>query len=215
MFIGRAESETPIHCPPDAKSWLIRKDPDAGKDWRQEKKGTTGDEMLVWYHWFNGHEFKQTPGDSEGSDQIRSVAQLCPTLWDPINCSTPGLPVHHLLPEFIQTHVHQVSDAIQPSYPLSSPSPPAFNLSQQQSLFQWVSPSHHVAKALEFHLQYHSFQWIFRTDFPLGLTDWISLLFKGLSRVFSNTTIRKHWFFSTHLSLCSSSHIHTWLLEKP
>ena len=66
MFIGRAESETPILCPHDSKSLLIRKNPDAGKDWRQEKKETTEDEMLVWNHWFNGHEFKQTPGDSEG-----------------------------------------------------------------------------------------------------------------------------------------------------
>ena len=71
------------------------------------------------------------------SDQIRSVAQLCPTLCDPMNCSTPGLPVHHQLPEFTETHVHRVSDAIQPSHPLSSPSPLAPNPSQHQSLFQW------------------------------------------------------------------------------
>ena len=70
------------------------------------------------------------------SDQIRSVAQSCPTLCDPMNCSTPGLPVHHQLPEFTETHVHQVSDAIQPSHPLSSPSPLALNPSQHQSLFQ-------------------------------------------------------------------------------
>ena len=73
------------------------------------------------------------------SVQFSSVAQSCPTLWDPMNRSTPGLPVHHHLPEFTQTHVHWVSDAIQPSHPLSSPSPPAFNLSQHQDLFQWVS----------------------------------------------------------------------------
>ena len=71
-----------------------------------------------------------------GSDQIRSIAQSCPTLWDPMNRSTPGLPVHHQLLEFTQTHVHRVSDAIQPSHPLSSPSPPAPNPSQHQSLFQ-------------------------------------------------------------------------------
>ena len=86
------------------------------------------------------------------SDQIRSVAQLCPTLFDPMNCSTPGLPVHHQLPEFTQTHVHQVSDAIQPSHPLLSPSPPAPNPSQHQSLFQWVNSSQGVAKVLEFQL---------------------------------------------------------------
>ena len=88
----------------------------------------------------------------EYSDQIRSVAQSCPTLCDPMNRSTPGLPVHHQLPEFTQTHVHQVSDAIQPSHPLSSPSPPAPNPSQRQSLFQWVNSSHEVAKVLEFQL---------------------------------------------------------------
>ena len=84
------------------------------------------------------------------SDQIRSVAQSCPTLCDPMNRSTPGLPVHHQLPEFNQTHIHRVSDAIQPSYPLSSPSPPTPNPSQHQSLFQWVNSSHEVAKVLEF-----------------------------------------------------------------
>ena len=86
------------------------------------------------------------------SDQIRSVTQLCPTLCDPMNLSTPGLPVHHKLPEFTQTHVHRVSDAIQPSHPLSSPSPPAPSPSQHQSLFQWVNSSHEVAKVLEFQL---------------------------------------------------------------
>ena len=83
------------------------------------------------------------------SDQIRSVAQSCPTLCNPMNRSTPGLPVHHQLPEFTQTHVHRVSDAIQPSHPLSSPSLPAPNPSQHQSLFQWVNSLHEVAKVLE------------------------------------------------------------------
>ena len=78
-----------------------------------------------------------------------SVTQLCLTLWKPIDCSTPGLPVHHQFPEFTQTHVHQVGDAIQPSHPLSSPSPPALNLSQHQGLFKWVSSSHQVARVLE------------------------------------------------------------------
>ena len=86
------------------------------------------------------------------SDQIRSVAQSCPTLCDPMNPSTPRLPVHHQLPEFTQTHVHRVSDAIQPSHPLSSPSPPAPNPSQHKSLFQWVNSSHGVVKVLEFQL---------------------------------------------------------------
>ena len=82
-----------------------------------------------------------------------SSVQSCPTLCDPMNHSTPGLPVHHQLPEFTQTHVHWVSDAIQPSHPLSSPSPPALNLSQHQGLFEWDSSSHQVAKVLEFQLQ--------------------------------------------------------------
>ena len=95
--------------------------------------------------------------------QFSSAAQSCPTLCAPMDCSTPGLPVHHQLPEFTQTHVHRISDAIQSSHPLSSPSPPDFNLSQHQGLFQWVSSLHQVAKVLEF--QQQSFQWIFRTDF--------------------------------------------------
>ena len=90
--------------------------------------------------------------------QLSSVAQSCPTLCDPMNHSTPGLPVHHQLPEFTQTHVHRVSDAIQPSHPRSSPSPPAPNPSQHQGLFQGVSSSHQVAKVLEFQLQHQSFQ---------------------------------------------------------
>ena len=79
----------------------------------------------------------------------RSVAKSCPTLCDPMDCTTQGFPVLHHLPEFLQTHVHQVSDAIQPSHPLSSPSPSAFNVSQHQGLFQWVSSLHQVAKVLE------------------------------------------------------------------
>ena len=92
-----------------------------------------------------------------------SVAQSCPTLCDPMDCSMPGFPVHHQLWELAQTHVHWVSDAIQPSHPLSSTSPPAFSLSQHHGLFKWVTSSHQVAKVLEF--QHQSFQWIFRTDF--------------------------------------------------
>ena len=96
---------------------------------------------------------------------VRSVAQLCPTLYDPMDCSTPGFPDHHQLLELTQTHFHWVSDAIQPSHPLSSPSPPAFNLSQHQGLFKSVISLHQVAKVLEFQLQHQSFQWIFRIGF--------------------------------------------------
>ena len=95
---------------------------------------------------------------AEKNVQFSSVAQSCPTLCNSMNCSTPGLPVHHQLPEFTQTHVCQVRDPIQPSHLLSSPSPPAPNPSQNQSLFQWVNSPHEVAKALEFQLKYHSFQ---------------------------------------------------------
>ena len=96
--------------------------------------------------------------------QFSPVAQLCSSLFDPMNHSTPGLPVHHHLPKFTQTHVHWVRDAIQPSHPLSSPSPPAPNPSQHQSLFQWVNPSHEVAKVLEFQLQHQPFQRTPRAD---------------------------------------------------
>ena len=118
----------------------------------------------VWYilhvsafefeNWFEslGQETVVYSSLSIRSDQIRSVAQSCPILCDPMNHSTPGLPVHHQLPEFTQTHVHRVSDAVQASHPLSSPSPPAPNPFQHQSLFQWVNSSHEVAKVLEFQL---------------------------------------------------------------
>ena len=100
------------------------------------------------------------------SVQFSSVAQSCPTLCDPMNLSTLGLPVHHHLPEFTQTHVHRVCDATQPSHPQSSSSPPAPNPSQHQSLFQWVNSFHEVAKVLEFQLQHHSFQRNPRVDLP-------------------------------------------------
>ena len=99
------------------------------------------------------------------SVQFSSVAQSCPILCDPMNCSTPGLPVHHKLLESAQTHAHWVGDAIQPSHPLSSPSPPAPNPSPHQGLFQCVNSPHQVAKVLEFQLQHQSFQWTPRTDF--------------------------------------------------
>ena len=101
---------------------------------------------------------------SKYSVQFSSVTQLCLTLCDPMNHSTPGLPVHHQLLQFTQTHFHWVDDAIQPSHPLSSPSSPAPNPSQHQGLFQWLNSSHEVAKVLEFQLQHQSFQWAPRTD---------------------------------------------------
>ena len=98
------------------------------------------------------------------SVQFSSVTQSCPTLCYSMDCGTLGLPVHHQLPEFTQTHMHWVSDAIQPSHPLLSPSPPSFSISQHQCLLKGVSSLHQVAKVLEFQLQHQSFQWIFRTD---------------------------------------------------
>ena len=145
-----------------------------------------------------------------------SVAQSCPTLCDPMNHSTPGLPVHYQLPEFTQTHIHRVGDAIQPSHLLSSPSP-ASNHSQHQSLFQWVNFLHEVAKglakgvsALASVLPTNTQDWS-----PLEWTGWISLQSKGLSRVFSNTTVQKQQFFSAQVSSQSNCHIHKWPLEKP
>ena len=147
-----------------------------------------------------------------------SVPKMCPTLCDPMDCSMPGFPVYHYLLDFAQTHVHWVGDAIQPSYPLSSPSPPSFNPSQHQGLFHWVSSSHQVAKVLELQLQHQSFQWIFRVDsFRIYWFDWLSispLIDKGLSRVFSSTTVGEHQFFGSRPSLWSNFHILMWLLKN-
>ena len=144
-----------------------------------------------------------------------SVAQLCPILCNPMNCSTPGLPVHHQLLEFTQTYVHRVNDAIQPSHPLSSPSPPAPSTSHHQSLFQWVNSSHEVAKSIGVSASASVLPKNTQDRSPLEWTGWISLQSKGLSRVFSNTTVQRHQLFGTQLSSQSNSHIHTWPLEKP
>ena len=151
------------------------------------------------------------------SVQFSSVAQSCLTLCDPMNCNTPGLPVHHQLPEFTQTLVHRVGDAIQPSHPLSSPSPPDPNPSQHQSIFQLVNSSHEVVKVLEFNISFNIIpsKEIPEIWSPSEWIGWISLQSKGLSRVFSNTTAQKHQFFGAQLSSQSNSHIHTWPLEKP
>ena len=105
---------------------------------------------LVKNVFFRENKFDFQYDGENASVQFSSVTQLCPTLCDPMNCSTPGLPVHHQLLESTQTHVHWVGDAIQPSHPLSSPSPPALNLSQHQGLFQWVNSSHQVRKYCSF-----------------------------------------------------------------
>ena len=145
---------------------------------------------------------------------VSSVAQSCLTVCDPMDCSTSGFPVYHSPPELTQTHVHWVGDAIQPSHPVipfssclqSFPASGFFPMSQ---LFLMGGQSIGVSASTSV-LPMNIQDW-----FPLGLTGWISLQSKGLSRVFSNTTVQKHQCFSTQLSLQSNSHIHTWLLEKP
>ena len=132
-------------------------------------------------------------GEPSESGCCLVIVSLC----HPMDCSTSGFPILHHLPGLAQTHVHWVYDAIQPSHPLSSPSPPAFNLSQHQGFFQWVNSLHQVVKVLEFQLQHQSFQWIFRVDF---LWDWLvgsPCSPRDSSRVSSNTTVQKHQFFST------------------
>ena len=129
-----------------------------------------------------------------------SVALSCLTLCDPTEHSKPGFPVLHYLSEFTQTRVHWLRDAIQPSHLLLSPSLPAFNLSQHQGLFQWVSSLHQVAKVLELQLQYQ-FLVNIQNSFPLGLTGLIFVQSKGLSRVFSNSTVQKRQFSWVQLSL--------------
>ena len=146
--------------------------------------------------------------------QFSLVAQSCPTLCDPMNRSTPGLPAHHHLPEITQTHIHRVGDAIQPSHPVSCPVPPAPNPSLHQSffpmsqLFTWGGQSTGVSALASFLPKntqgWSSSEW----------TGWISLQSKGLSRVFSNITVQTYQFFGTQLSSQSNSHIHTWPLQK-
>ena len=109
------------------------------------------------------------------NSQFSPTTQAYPTIHDPIDCSTPGFPVHHQLPELSRTHVHWVGDAIQPSHLLSSPSPLTFNLSQHQGLFKWVCSLHQVAKVLEFQLQHQSFQWIFSGLISFRI-NWLDLL---------------------------------------
>ena len=146
--------------------------------------------------------------------QFSSVTQSCPTVCDPMDCSMTGFPVHHQLPELAQTHVHGVGDAIQPSHPLSSSSPPTFNLAQHQGLFQWVSSPHQVPKVLKLQLQHQSFQWIFRTDF---LDEVVGSPCSPRDSRESSPTPQFKSINSLVLSFLYSptnSHIYTWLLEK-
>ena len=151
---------------------------------------------------------------SNHSVQISSVTLSCPTLCSPMDCSKLDFPVHHQLLQFTQTHVHRVSDGIQPSHPVipfsshlqSFPASGSFPMSQFFTSGGQSIRVSALASVLPMTIQ----DWC-----PLGWTGWISLQSKGLSRAFSNTTVQKHQFLSTQLSLQSNSHIHTWLLEKP
>ena len=147
--------------------------------------------------------------------QFSLVTQLCPTLCDPMDCRTPGFPLHHHLPELAQTHAHRISDAIQPSQTLVVPFFSCLQSLSASGFFPvsqlFASDGHSIgtsasASVLPMNIQ----DW-----FPLGLTALISLQFKKLSRVFSNTTVQKHQFLGTQHSSWSNSHIHAWLLVKP
>ena len=164
-------------------------------------KSLFSNHFLTWSLWF-----------FPSVQLVQSLSHV--QLWNLMDCSTPGFPVHHQLLELAQTHVHQVGDAIQPSHPLWSHSPPTFNLSQHQGLFQWDISSHQVAKVLEASASTSVLPMNIQNWFPLGLTGLI-LQSNRLSSILSNTTVQKHQFFSTQLSSQSNSHIHTWSLEKP
>ena len=182
--------------------------------------GVTTITLLVTQCVTSGYHIRQK--DTEGlslkvlldSDVISSIAQLCLTLGGPMNLSTPGFPVHHQLLEFTQTHVHWVGDAIQPSHPVVpfSSCPQSFRASESfpmSQLFTSGGQSIGVSASTSV-LPMNNQDWS-----PLGWTGWISLQSKGLSGVFSNTTVQKHQFFGAQPSLQSNSHIHTWPQEKP
>ena len=166
--------------------------------------------LLPWTNWCSAKEYWWIAY----THCCGSVTWSCSTLCNPMDCSRPGFPVLHYLPELAQTHVHWVSDAIQPSHPLPPSSPFAFNLSQYLGL---------ISSEMAVHIRWPKY-WSFSFSISppnkysglisFGLTGLISLLSKGLSRVFFRTTVWKHWFFGAQPSLCSNSHIHTGLLEK-
>ena len=190
---------------------ILEPSPEQEKPWQRESLTPQMESSLCSPQLVKSPCSKEDPA----SVQFSSVAQSCPTLCDPMDCSTPGLPAHHQLPEFTQTYVHWIGDTIQPSHPLLSPSPPALNLSQGQGLFpmskHFTSGGQSIGvSASTSVLAMNTQDWS-----PLGWTGWMSLQSKGLSRVFSKTTVQKHQFFCTQLSLQSNSQIHTWPLEKP
>ena len=177
-----------------------------GSDWRSQGNHWEIEEQPSLWPFF-----KLLRNICFSSVQFSSVAQSCLTLCSPMNCSTPGLPVHHQLPEFTQTHVHRVSDAISSSVVPFSSCPQSFPKSgslPMSQLFASGGQSIGVSASTSV-LPMNTQDWS-----PLGLTGWISLQSKELSRVFSNTIVQKHHFFCTQLSSQCNSHIHTWLMEK-
>ena len=147
------------------------------------------------------------------SVQFSSVSQSFPTLCSPMNCSMPGLPVHHKLLEFTQTHVHQLGDAIQLSHPLSSPSPPALNPSQDQGLYKWISFSYQVAKVWSFSFNISpSNEHSGLVSFRMGWLDLLAV--QGTLGTFTPQFKSINSLPNPNPSLWSNSHIHTWLLEK-
>ena len=248
-FFGRndAKAETPVLWPPHAKSWLIGKDSDAGRDWGQEEKGTTEDEMAGWHHRPYGRKFEWTLGVGDGlaccdswgrkeSDtterlnwtelklymynitvhciyQFSSVAESCPTLRPhglqhtrlPCPSPTPGA-CSNSCPSSWWCYPTISSSVIPFSCFHSCPPSGSFPMGQFFASGGQSIGASASASVLPMNIQ----DW-----FPLKWTGLISLLSKGLSRVFSNTTVQKHQFFSAQLSLLSNSYIHAWLLEKP
>ena len=168
--------------------------------WDAENRREIQEESYVWVHMADSY-CRTAETSTTLKSSYCSVPKSCPTLCNPMNYSSPGFPVLHYCPEFVQTHVHWVSNAIQPPHPLSSPSPLALNLSQ-----------HHFSKASASasFLPMNNQGWL-----PLALTGLISLLSKEFSRVFSSTTVQKHQFFIVQPSLWSNSHILLLLFEKP
>ena len=147
---------------------------------------------------------------------VSSVVQLSPTLCDPMDFSPLGCPVHDKLPELAQTHVHWVGDAIQPSHPLSSPSPPAFSLFKYQGLFWWIGSSHQVPKVVELQLQHQSFKWIWYSGLIFFRINWLALhAVQGTLK-----SLLQHHSTKASILWCSAffivqPHIYTWLLEIP
>ena len=213
IFIGRtdAEAEDPIFWPPDVKSWLIGKDLDAGKDWRWEK-GMTEDEVVGWYYWLNEHEFEQTLWDSEGQGSLLLLSRfncvwLFVTPWTVACQASLSFTISWSLFKLMFIESVMPSSHLILCHPLFLQNPIPSGSFPMSQLFTWGGQRFGVSASTSV-LPMNTQDWS-----PLGWTGWISLQSKGLSRVFSNTTVEKHQFFGTQLSLWSNSYIHTWLLE--